>query len=592
MVLPEHCESQYLPILRPLPKSRPISRDWGVYDGEWVVKDGVYQERLVGALDSRGYRPYRNTPEFVRHEAHRHRKWWAHAGGLADFNFLLSFFLKNGIAAEIIARGSAAILIDALGTTWCDSYFLMRAPLADLGAKTTVDFETSSDEELREYNQNDNEVLYAALHNFADVVESFGGRMRTTVASTAMDIFRRQYQAAPAYSTTESVELSRKAYFASDVQVRGREAPYVYIHDINSSFPASMAKGGCPWQYAGKARRKVGDKRAGIVYCQVSAPRSMKHPFLPVRAPNGGVYFPTGNWAGWYTESDIDYADSLGYRIRPLTWMLFERSNDLAGYAKDIYAMRRHKTGFWRLALKFLLNSLYGKFGESTDKEKILLSGPRPSPDALPYQPGAWRVPTTQYLAHEQPHICAWITSLSRIALHQMVIRLEAAGHRVYYNDTDSVMTDAPTIPAPFAGDDLGEWDLAGTIQNAIFEAAKLYSGEVVGGAPGERMIKAKGFAPASSAMRKLKRAIKSGAGLHDAITEVNAIWSSIERGAAVDYAAPRRYKRILAGALPGEDETYKTKRGARLPKRCHVNRAETRPWTYNEVMQQALSLR
>jgi len=545
-----------------------------------------YQERLVGCYDERGYRCYRDTPDFARHEAHKHRKWWAHAGGLADFNFLLEFLISEGAPATIISRGSAAIVIDALGTSWHDSYFLLRAPLADLGAKGDVDFETSTDEELAEYNKQDNVILYEALHNFCNVVESLGGQMRATVAATAMDLFRRAYQTRPAYSTTESNETARLAYFGSDVQVRGEYGENVHIYDINSSFPASMALGGCPWQYLGKTRRKVGTRRAGIAYCEIETPASMAHPYLPVRAPNGGVYFPTGSWAGWYTEADLDYASELGIRIRPLVWLLYERSDDLRGYARDLYERRRKSTGFWRLVLKFLLNALYGKFGESTAKEQIVLSGPRPSEDARPVYPGAWTVSKEQYLAHEQPHICAWITSLSRQALHRMLMRVVEAGYLVYYNDTDSLMTNAPTLPGGLS-DALGAFDRVDEmLPKARFMASKLYTGV---SEAGHRFVKAKGFAPASQAMRNYKRAIKSGTGLADALREIDDVWGSIESGTPVEYAAPNRFRAVLRGKGPGERDTQKTRLQKRLPKRRAVSKSETKPWSYIEIMERAL---
>jgi hypothetical protein len=499
---------------------------------------------------------------------------------------LLDFLIENSARAEIIAQQSAAIQVSALGTKFCDSYFLLRAPLSEIGAKGSVDFEESSDAELEAYNRQDNKILFEALHSFCDVVESLGGTMATTVASTAMDIFRRSYQRETAYSTDESIALSRKAYYASDVQVRSSRAAHCYIYDINSSFPASMALGECPWQFAGRVRRKIGDSRKGIAYCSVHAP-NIEHPFLPVRAANGGVYFPVGSWAGWYTEADIQYASELGYRITPHSWLLYRTSDSLAGYATDIYKKRQASSDFWQLALKFLLNSLYGKFAEDPDKEMIVLSRPRPNADADPYYPGAWKVPASRLLPHEHPHVCAWITSLSRIALHRMVMRISSLGYQVFYNDTDSVFTDAPWIPN--IGDGLGQWGRAGIMTDARFEAAKLYSGIVEYGDKHRRTIKAKGFAPVSSAERRAKRALAAGADLDSVIAEIDALWGAIESGKNVRYEASRRFRRILAGARPGEDSQFKSKKGSRLPKRAPLDNGRTRPWTYDEISERAI---
>ena len=67
-----------------------------VYDLEWIP--GTYECRLVGVRDERGYRSYPSVLEFLQAELssrNRGKVFFAHAGGLADVQFLLAEIIKR-----------------------------------------------------------------------------------------------------------------------------------------------------------------------------------------------------------------------------------------------------------------------------------------------------------------------------------------------------------------------------------------------------------------------------------------------------------------------------------------------------------------
>src|SRR5687768_12723103 len=73
-----------------LRKRREFIRDFLTYDLEWIP--GTLQVRLVGVFDGSRYRCYSSLEAFIANElTHKNRgKWfYAHAGGLADFQFVL-----------------------------------------------------------------------------------------------------------------------------------------------------------------------------------------------------------------------------------------------------------------------------------------------------------------------------------------------------------------------------------------------------------------------------------------------------------------------------------------------------------------------
>lgn len=52
----------------------------------------------------------------------------------------------------------------------------------------------------------------------------------------------------------------------------------------------------------------------GFCYAKVSCPKDLYLPSLPYKK-DGKLYFPSGNFEGWYFSEELKYAKSLGYKI-------------------------------------------------------------------------------------------------------------------------------------------------------------------------------------------------------------------------------------------------------------------------------------
>src|SRR5229473_1105892 len=158
-------------MLKRIEKS-PQIRELCTYDLEWVPK--TYRLRVIGVYDSqRGYSNYSTVAEFLDNELTSKNSgiwFYAHAGGLADIQFIIEEILKKGSGYKI--RGS-------LSWMFVDSYWLLREKLKNIaewiGEKKTGPTDDMTDEEiqewyaniaieiLREYNQNDCEILWRAI---------------------------------------------------------------------------------------------------------------------------------------------------------------------------------------------------------------------------------------------------------------------------------------------------------------------------------------------------------------------------------------------------------------------------------------------
>lgn len=417
-------------------RSRAKTRNFFVYDFEWVP--GTMEIRVCGLYDGsdekRPYRCYRTIDEFldaVLTSENRGKWFYAHAGGMADVQFVLEAIVKRcgmtfvpmdssgvwltgeGGSYEVEARfsGSSAIIVDIRQgkNVWhfVDSYWLLRDSLRNIGksvglAKTGPDDETKhldscksvagcpgcnpeyrTDAQRREwyrsvalptlidYNRRDCEILWRAIWEFQGAVKELGGQLQMTIASTGLSLFRRKFLSRDIATWDYSNAKAELAYFASRVEVFNRYAGEGYYYDINSSFPYSMTFP-CPAELKSTSRRiplSYAPERIFIADVTVDVPEGYITP-VPFRHTQNRVFFPVGTWRGWLSSIDLEMLESEGGTIQRLHEALhFHSFDDLSNYAKTIYALRKAAADpFERLVYKYLLNCLYGKFAESTSK--------------------------------------------------------------------------------------------------------------------------------------------------------------------------------------------------------------------------------
>lgn len=502
--------------------NRPaLKRDFLTYDLEWskgaweTDGRGRYQRpklTLCGVFDGKKYRAYRSINEFLDAELTRknHGKWfYAHAGGLADSLFLLQRLVERP-EYEVSASfsGSSAIIIritrGPMKWVFVDSYWLLRDRLANIAKfvgmeKGEIDFETDNLADLLEYNRLDCEILWHAVAQFEGHLLSLGGELAMTLASSAMQLFRRVYLKSPIRTRAGINEKTRGAYYASRVEVIRKKCEGAFYYDVNSSFPHAMTFP-VPGNLIGSGRtlhdRDLGDAAERLTFADVTV--SVPHcdfPPLPFRY-GGSVYFPVGCWRAWLSGIDIELLLERGGRVVECHETLhFEPRTDLRDYALDLYERRLEAKRDGRtmevVVYKLLLNSLYGKFGESREKTGLVLN---PSDPPAPWEeqsrgmqllfPGAWIHTQEVDVEHEHVPIAAWITSIARRTLYRAMVDAWPC----FYCDTDGFATTKPDMPT---GDELGELKLETVIANGTFHRPKVYMLE---DAEGRKRVKAKGF--------------------------------------------------------------------------------------------------
>ncbi len=579
-------------MLEPL-RGAPKKRRFTVYDLEWWP--GTYELRLVGVYDKeRGYRSYITLKEFFRCELTRRnsaRPFYAHFGGSSDILFLIQYVMARmpWADARAIFAGSSAVIFrlstgERSNWTFIDSGYLIRRPLRDIGAwlglakgdKSVIYSENL--QEVRDYNERDCEILYNAIERLQEQTNALGGELRATLASTALDLFRRRYLSRTILTGEAINELARPAYIASRVEPFRRECPAGEYFDVNSSFPFSMTSPQ-PGEVLGRGRR-LPEPGRGALYlakARVRVPDCYLPP-LAWRAPEGRVLFPVGEWESTFDSCDIELLLSTGGQVMRVDEVTtFAPFSDLAEYVRDLYAKRLAATGYEKEVFKLFLNGLYGKFGERSEKKQILFRPDKttcqhstPCPDDDPciemVAPDIYALKERKEIAHAHVPISAHITSLSR----RLLFNYMAPCKVLYYCDTDSLVC-APSDATFDVTAKLGGLKHEYSISEGTFLAPKLYSFRKSDG--GQRVTRAKGFPGTED--------IPGGGRQLDYKS-----FCSLAEGKDLQLSRMQRIRESLRtdGTVTPRDEKISKRIYLTNTKRCHLPSGDSRPWTVDEV--------
>ena len=575
--------------------------------------------------------------EFMLVREHRGMWFYAHAGGLSDMEFVLDELLKQikdelaaGRRSQVVwdadgqRREETIVAADKPGTTWTikasfsgssailihvsrgkntwhfiDSYWLLRDKLSkigeSIGIKKVDEDKRRTPEETRRYyadtplsvlipyNKVDCEILWKAIAEFEREVVSLGGQLQQTIASTAMNLFRRSYLKQVIHTSEVANRIAAKSYFASRVEVFERDVEDFKSYDLNSSFPHSMTFP-LPGNLVAMGTDLPDEDSDSCLYVAdvtVEVP-DMEVPPLPFRTPDDArVFFPTGRWRSWLTSTDIRLALREGCTLHAVHECYeYEPFDDFSRYATEIYALRSAATTpFRKLLLKYLLNSLYGKAAESLLKQEMLIN---PGPEELDrtklqmLQPGVWLREKEVPIAHRHVIVSSIITALSRRHLYDYIKMCLGQGCAVYYVDTDSLATKADL---PVDEKKLGALKLEKRMTWAEFVAPKIYRGEGEelrkGGLwKAVKLAKAKGFSLGKfdDPLATLGKVIDGEQVGVQSMVRMRELYRSAEDGKTPAETAP--YEQLVIKAL-----THRM-----LSKRYQYPDGKTRAWTVAEI--------
>jgi len=548
---------------------------------------------MVGVYDNeRGYRWYPTVAAFLVNEltSESRGKWfYAHAGGLADLQFVFHEII-GGRGYKIDGRfsGSSCIIAKIKKGkncwTFIDSLWLMRESLDEIGKWIGIEkgeaerrateedarefYANCSMDDLIRYNERDCVLLHQAIDAMQETLHEYGGQLQMTLASSAMNLFRRKYLSRDIETSGFVNDIIRESYYASRVEVFCRYVDEAFYHDINSSFPFAMTSP-CPGEFIGTSD-DIPDYGIYFADVDIEVPESYL-PTTPKRVA-GRIFFPVGRWRSWLSGIDIELLLNEEGKIHRVHEVFqFAPFTDLADYARDIYQQRKkEKDGFKKVALKLLMNTLYGKFAECSFKSCLMID---PDPSQIDYEkdemvlPGIWLKEKEVPIPHMHVPIASHITAIARRNLYTPM----SICNQVNYCDTDGFSSDQRFS----ISNELGGLKLEKKEQDSTYLACKLYwqQGEVLN-KEGEWVdiasesksegVKAKGFSRPS----------------------INRFKALME-GREIEAVRMRRIKELLrrGDSTPVEEVIRKSINLAdMLPKRFTYPDGHTRPWHVKEL--------
>jgi hypothetical protein len=223
-----------------------------------------------------------------------------------------------------------------------------------------------------QYSEQDSKALYKALltaqneflkHHNVDITTI------VSMSSLAMKIFRSNYLKTdiPILTTSED-DFVRKSYFGGATDYYKAYAKNLYYYDINSLYPKAMCN-----LMPHKVIKKYDvmdnldlNKFFGFCHVEVNCDNNVSKPVLPVKFKGKNI-FPRGRWEGVYFSEELKLIKSLGYTIKLIRGLEFNKIDLFSEYVNHFYSLKMKSTGSERWISKLLLNCLYGTFGRKKE---------------------------------------------------------------------------------------------------------------------------------------------------------------------------------------------------------------------------------
>lgn len=487
----------------------------GVYDGETYRAffdehhRGDWQRRYFwrgGCVDQ--------AMRYILQKRYRGYTIYAHNAGRFDYLFLMPWLMFMGLRSKfqfsVMPVASSIQMLSVWkaggnrrggGWRFLDSYKLVpigldaAAKAFGLAGKLSHDLALPEDDpRWIDYNEQDCVQLYEVMNRFHHYVETvLLGEVGITAPSTSVKLLRMRYLKESIPRNEETHDFVRPSYFGGRTEVFIHEGHGLRYYDINSSYPAAMLSN-MPGPLIGDFQGTIpgwvlnNQNVIGFADVDIHVPM-MPIPPLPIKSVGGNaptkLLFPVGNLRGVWEWDELMNAVKCGCtieRIRRSVW--YEGVPLFREFVKDLYVYRDTSRKGYDAGLaqvvKIMLNSAYGKFGMKTTRKKIYMyNDPELPENAVPasHDPESlvWYAEETVDAPYIMPQVAARVTALARVALHGWMMKAIELGGKVYYCDTDSIITNVELPTSSKLGDLKDEFPNQSGAIHGLFIGPKMY---------------------------------------------------------------------------------------------------------------------
>lgn len=450
--------------------------------------------KSVGLYDGKDYNFFTDIDDFadfVLRKRYRNYRIFAHFGGGYDFKFLLPALVERKFKIDIFENGSRIMLIKCSDgkNSWhfVDSYFMLPQAQKKLcesfdvpHQKVDIDFDSLKESDFYKPDmlkrlKNDCIGLYEIIKKY----QKWGlnrDKLKPTIASQSMYIFRNRYLQERLFKVSEEAEeFIRKSYYGGRTEIFKMYGEDLKYYDANSLYPTVMLEdmpcGRAVWTSTFQP------ERIGFYDIEVDMP-NIEIPFIPY-CHNKKLYFPYGKFNTHVTSVEIKtlIREKIKFKIKRGIYFT-DKQKLFKDYIKDLYKIKEKadpKSMDYTIS-KLLMNSLYGKFAQKRNNERIVIpSDPKQivEENLKPYyeELNLYKKEEKNKSNFILPYISSYITALARGSLYEKM--REVGFNNVYYCDTDSIIT-TKTMKT---GGKLGEWKCEhDKIKGGCFLQPKTYS--------------------------------------------------------------------------------------------------------------------
>ena len=387
-----------------------------------------------------------------------------------------------------------------------DTFNYFKSSVKDLGngiglPKLDMPSENDPSADWDTYTRRDVEVIKQAMLSYlAFIRDNDMGNFQLTIASQAFTAYRHRFMSAKIFidNNSKALDLARASYHGGRTEafyVGGQRGDF-YLLDVNSMYPYVMKLAKYPVSLIGVYNRVSPAELSDYLlsYCCVAdVTIETDTPVYPV-ASKAGLLFPIGKIRPILTTPHLNYALGSEQLRRVHRVAVYQRASLFKSYVDTLYSLkenyRSQDNEAFALMAKYLLNTLYGKFGQAgrvyqdigeSDPESVRswveIDAHTHQVTMLREFAGiiqAWHSESESFNSH--PAISAHVTAYGQCYLWELI---KAAGiDNTFYCDTDSLVVNKQgyaNLAPYYIGSALGELKLVKRFSNLVIHTLKDY---------------------------------------------------------------------------------------------------------------------
>lgn len=378
--------------------------------------------------------------------------------------YKLKFFHNNGVSAILTVRKGNKSIVFLDSMNWFPESIEKTGERIGI-PKMKIDFETCSKKELKAYCRND---VLIDMENFKQFIAFLVGnkisRLCYTRASTAMAAYMLRHYNTEIFihNNAEAIALERESYKGGRCECFYIGEPNYdtcYVLDVNSLYPFVMRNNPYPVKYKRIVKAYTPNKLRNAIKTKSVVARVLIETDEPVYAVRRErTLFPIGVFETTLCTPELKYALEHGHIRKVYNCVIYEQANIFESYVDTIYTLRQEfisaGVDVYQNLCKYLLNSLYGKWGQKAENWVKIGDCPNePDREELLFTYESDRVMRLRYLLGEVfelksygesynsfPAISSHVTAYGRMYLWSLM-QLAGIGN-YFYCDTDSLIVN------------------------------------------------------------------------------------------------------------------------------------------------------